>query len=114
MIKCFEDLFKHIKADKLSDKNTQTIVVKSLKGNIYKFINNITSKDDELEFLNLLVSKNDTKISEIVCAWSSGEIDLPSFAFRKSLCELDANNKDAKIILKNLNGYNCRKISETF
>ncbi len=114
MIKWFEELFEHIKTDESNDKNTQTIVVKSLKGNIYKFINNITSKDDELEFLNFLVSKNDTQISGIICAWSSGEIDLPSFAFRKSLCELNANNKDAKIILKNLNGYNCRKISETF
>lgn len=60
-----------------------------------------------------LKGKNDTKIVHVLTMWKSGQIDLPSFQFRKALVALDQYNYDIDILLQGNDGYIIKKLWET-
>ena len=86
------------------------------KGNIYcKIIFNALSDEsiNEHSFLSELKSNDDTQIQKIVCLWSNGDIDMPSWKFRKMLCELNVENKNAQMLLNGGISYIIKSILQT-
>lgn len=51
-----------------------------------------------------------TAIRKIICMWEGNTIDVPSFQFMKTLCEINPENRIAEILLKGSNTYNIKKI----
>lgn len=95
---------------------TQAIVLLSSKGNEYAaLIKNALSKDmtDESSLLATLSANNDTTICHVLCMWNDSKIDLPSYKFRKTLCELDTKNHESGIFVKTKDGYSVIKLSTT-
>lgn len=82
---------------------SQKIAFLSSKGNIYNAtIKNALNKShiDEIQLLEILKSNNDTEIKQIVCKWLNGGFDLPSYAFRELLVELNSNNINATMLVQ--------------
>ena len=81
----------------------QVIVVKTAKGNIRFFANNVLDQkyEEEKEFVQKLVEEDDIELEYIVCMWDDFNLDLPSMNFRKLLLEVNEENNNAKICLGN-------------
>ena len=81
----------------------QVIVVKTAKGNVRFFANNVLDQkyEEEKEFVQKLVEEDDTVMEYIVCMWDDFNLDLPSMNFRKLLLATNEENKQAKICLGN-------------
>ncbi len=78
---------------------------------IHMFVNQADSQDekDALQELSLNVGK----VDRIICMWLDGEVDLPSYTFRKGLLEIDPENKNAQILLMGMNGFTMRSLDST-
>ena len=95
---------------------TQAIAVHTDSDHIYvQTIANALSEDksDETHLFQMLENKGDTKIITIVCVWQSGCIDLPSYAWRQMLCDLNEENKNAAILLQSDGEYTLKKLAVT-
>lgn len=95
---------------------TQSIVLLTSCGGEYcSVITNALSaeKTDEADLIERLIAANDTCVSSILCMWGDGNIDIPSFAFRKILCELNPDNLNAGILVNTFNGYSAIKLGNT-
>ncbi len=73
----------------------------------------IAKNDVEGSICNELVCQNDTKIVNILTMWKNGQVDLPSFAFRKAVLAMNSKNKDTDILLQSAEGFVVKKLSET-
>jgi len=45
--------------------------------------------------------------------WFDGSIDMPSFAFRQALIDIDSKNFSTKVLLNGLNGYVVKTVKAT-
>ncbi len=93
---------------------TQAIVLFSSKGNEYGTVieNALSSeKADESEFLLRVRQVEDTKILYLLCLWQDMNIDLPSFAFREMLREINPQNDETRIFVMTKNGISAVKLS---
>lgn len=91
---------------------TQAIVLLSAAGNEYSaVIKNVLSeeKTDEKALLERLKKADDTEIRYCLCMWQNGSIDIPSFAFRDMLCELNPKNSETQSFVMTVS---TKKISE--
>lgn len=81
----------------------QVIVVKTAKGNIHSFGNNVLSQkyEEEKAFVQKLVDEDDAILECIVCMWNDLSLDFPSMNFRKLLIEASEENNHAKMYLGN-------------
>lgn len=97
-------------------KRTQAIVLRTAKKNQYvSVISDALSdgKAEERELIGKMVSGEDTEVTDILCMWHDGSVDLPSFAFRNMLCQANANNRNAGIFVFTANGYSTLKLVHT-
>ena len=95
---------------------TQAIVLLFGTGREYAaVIENALSGDkkDEKVFTECLASANDTKLNRVLCMWCDGEIDIPSFALRQMLCDVDDSNNDCGIFVMVDDGYSVIKLENT-
>ena len=95
---------------------TQAIVLYSASGKTYrKIIENACSEDKkaEKELLAELKAAADTEIRYVLCMWQDHNIDIPSFAFRRMLVELDPQNQDALLFVTTKEGIAVIKASST-
>ena len=60
-----------------------------------------------------MIGKDDIVIS-LICCWSNGAFDMPSYNFRKKLCELNPNNETAQMLLNGEKAFNLKSIRDTF
>ena len=98
------------------EEYTQAIVLLTSKGKEYcAVIENALSEDkiEESSLLGTLISEDDTEIYRILCMWQDGGIDLPSYTFRKMLCESNSKNLESGIFVKTNDGYSVIKLSVT-
>jgi len=98
------------------EKYTQAIVLYSANGNKYDVvIKNACSEDrtEEKEFLAKLKAAEDTEIRYVLCMWPDNCIDIPSFAFRKMLSDLDSKNQEALLFVMTVEGVSAMKISSS-
>ena len=83
--------------------NGQIIVMLSSKGNLYfAIITDICTMcepDRDIALLEELSQVNDAHIEKLLCMWAGGGFDIPSYTFRKKLCQIDTRNSDAKMLL---------------
>lgn len=79
----------------------QVNVVRTEKGNVYSVaLPDAINAQKELEgFFGMLREKDDRRVSHVVAMWSTGGAEIPSFAFRKGLLELDAGNGETLLLL---------------
>ena len=94
----------------------QAIVLLSVKGNEYStLIKNALSKEksDETALLKRIKDLNDTEIRYALCLWQDGDIDIPSYWFRKSLCTLDLKNTETLLFVMTADGIGGIKVSTT-
>ena len=100
----FEFLIQEVRKYMLEHQAAeQVIVVKTAKGNVRFFANNVLDQKyvEEKEFVRKLVEQDDTVIQYIVCMWNDESLDLPSMNFRKLLLDVNEENKYAEIYLGN-------------
>jgi len=68
-------------------------------------------KTEESAFLEKITAENNTKISYALCMWKDSCIDVPSFAFRKMMVELDPENNNTMIFVQTAKGISAVKLS---
>ena len=79
----------------------QVNMVRTEKNQVYCLaLPDAVNAQKELEsFFEMLREKADCRVSHVVAMWSTGGAEIPSFAFRKGLLELDAGNGETLILL---------------
>ncbi|MBQ5725557.1 MAG: hypothetical protein IIV80_05320 [Clostridia bacterium] len=96
---------------------TQAVVLLSNTGNEYStLIKNALSKDraDETALFEKMKSLNDTEICYVLCIWQGNKcIDVPSYAFRELLFELNSKNTEALLFVMTVDGVAVIKASAT-
>ena len=94
---------------------TQAIVLLSQRNEYAAVINNAISKEkrEEEALLKRLKDADDTEVRYLLCMWADGNIDLPSFDFRKMLCEVSEKNIDTQIFVMTQNGVALKKLEAT-
>lgn len=98
------------------EQNTQAIVLYSASKNEYSaIIKNACSREltEEKALLEKLKIANDTEIRYVLCMWKNNEIDIPSFAFRKMMIELETKNTESLIFVLTADGVSSIKLSTT-
>ena len=83
-------------------------VVLSAGGNVYTAIND--RFDDAIRALQ---ADRDTAVLKILTMWKSGAIDLPSYAFRSALLELNAANSNTELLVQGAAGRFVKKLGNT-
>lgn len=79
----------------------QVSVLRTEKNQVYCLaLPDAVNAQKELEsFFGMLRETNDCRVSHVVAMWNSGTVEIPSFAFRKGLLELDAGNRETLMLL---------------
>ena len=86
----------------------QVAVLLTDKNNIYVAVNDIDGS-----ICDQLISNDDTRIVKLLTMWKNGQVDVPSFAFRKAIIEMNTANKDTDILLQGSEGFIVKKLSQT-
>ena len=79
----------------------QVSVLRTEKNQVYCLaLPDAVNAQKELEgFFGMLREKDDRRVSHVVAMWSTGGAEIPSYAFRKGLLELDAGNGETLMLL---------------
>ena len=96
------------------DPYTQAIVLFSATGKEYSVrIQNALSqeKTDETALIKTIKESGDTEIGCVLCMWQDHGIDIPSYAFRESLCALDPKNSESLMFVMTADGVAAVKMS---
>ncbi len=95
------------------NSNKQVIVIEA-KGNcpVLLFVNDGIKRDEEAEFLQE-IAENNIVVKKILCMWSDGSIDLPSYNLRDGLSKLSPENATAEILLMGTAGFKQKKLGDT-
>ena len=98
------------------DKYTQAVVLYSKKRNEYRAllcyaVSN--EKNNEAALLEALWAAKDTELRYVLCMWSDGGIDIPSYALREMLCTIDPRNADSLCFVMTKDGVGALKVSAT-
>ncbi len=94
----------------------QAIVLHSAAGNEYSaMIRNALSgeKTDEAALLRKVQKAKDCEIRFVLCMWQNQCIDIPSFAFRKLLLDLNEKNAESSLFVVSADGISQTKLSAT-
>lgn len=75
-------------------------VLETAGGNIQTVIN-----DGFQDIIDLLAQEKDTVIMKLVSMWKDGTVDVPSYAFRNALLELNTRNAQTRVLLRTEGGY---------
>ncbi|MBD5461392.1 MAG: hypothetical protein HDR26_10695 [Lachnospiraceae bacterium] len=100
-----------------AQEHTQIIAALSTCGNFYyKVIHNPLTEEltDEKCFIEELVKNQDTQLKKFICLWANGNIDIPSFHFRKLLCDANCLTSETEILLQSVDGYIIKTYSQIF
>ena len=66
-----------------------------------------------MRFLSEKKKDGDAKIERLIYMWRGGCLDLPPFAFREALLDVDKANHWAQILMYGVSGYVVRAVKET-
>ena len=107
-------LAKQVLADHAASKMSQTVVLRSKSGKLYACfaaLEELPAVEEQL--VSQLMGESDTAISHMAVMWENGQIDLPSHRLRNRLVMLDAENRNALLLLQGENSYAFRTLSTT-
>jgi len=102
-------------ANKLSDGNVVVILTSTGTVDSISFlnINSTIEAENAMKFLIEKKKRREAKIERLICMWFDGSIDMPSFAFRQALIDIDSKNFSTKVLLNGLNGYVVKTVKAT-
>ena len=112
MRKTAESLLKDISKEKM----TQAVVLLSSKGKEYSTIIEDVLAEEKLaekSLLRELLANDDTEIGYILVVWKNGCVDVPSYDFRKMLCCMNPENKNAAIFMNEIANYTVLPLGAT-
>ncbi|MBO5415249.1 MAG: hypothetical protein J6A83_01305 [Clostridia bacterium] len=116
VFECMKEKAIELLSDAEKSEYTQAIVLYSVAGNAYStIIRNALSEEkaDEASLLRKIQEAKDNEISFVLCMWQDKCIDIPSFAFRKSLLELTEKNSESTLFVMTADGVFGIKLSAT-
>lgn len=91
----------------------QIIVVLTASGNRYHMaIDDILQNRviSENAIAELLLQNQDTQAQYLVCMWSNGNIDVPSWHLQKLLSSVDPKNSHAQILVNTYDGLHTKSL----
>ena len=96
----------------------QIVVTQTDNGNIYHYKTNynspLSAKHEEIEFVKNLKNNRDTSIVKMVCMWSDGVIDIPSYSLRELIFKLHKQNRNTLILLRGMKKLIVKKLIDFF
>ena len=107
IVKRIRELVKQI----AGGEQKQVLILQTADDQIHEAI--IDAPYDACENLLNAIGKGNTVI-RLVCCWPNGWFDLPSYHFRKKLCELNPNNETAQMLLTGEKAFVLKSIRDTF
>ena len=107
----------HMLKDAPNARLTQAIVLLTSKGKEYSaIIEDVLSEEKiaEKALIEEMQKDNDTELRYVMTVWKSGScVDVPSYDFRKMLCRMNMENKNAAIFLMGEAGYGVKPLGAT-
>ena len=99
----------HMLKDAPKTRMTQVIVLLTSKGKEYSaIIGDVLSEDKiaERALIKEMCKDNDTELRYVMAVWkTSSGVDMPSYDFRKMLCRMNFENKNAAIFMNETANY---------
>lgn len=99
-----------------AERNTQALVLLSANGEIYgTAVKNACGEErtEERALIHRFKVCGDTEIRWGLCLWADQNPDLPSFAFRKALLELDPKNGETLWFVRTKDGISTVRCAAT-
>ena len=107
----------HMLKDAPRTRMTQVVVLLTSQGKEYSvIIENVASEDmiAEKALIKEMQKDNDTDIRYMMVVWKTNSgVDLPSYEFRKMLCRLNIENKNAAIFVNEAANYTVLPLGAT-
>ena len=96
-------------------KPAQAIVLRTEQGDVGALIANALSQThtEEKALLQQLTDMGDTHVTHVLALWQKGGIDLPSYAFRTMLRDVNSENGEAKIFVQTFYGVSTKRLKDT-
>ena len=116
VFECMRKKAIELLSDAEKSQYTQAIVLHSAAGNEYgAIIRNALSeeKPDEAYLLRKIQEAKDGEICFVLCMWQDKRIDIPSFAFRNLLLDLNEKNSESMLFVMTADGVSEIKLSAT-
>ena len=107
----------HMLKDAPKTRLTQVVVLLTSKGKEYSaIIEDVLSEDKiaERALIKEMQKDNDTELRYIMVVWkTSSGVDMPSYDFRKMLCRMNPENKNAAIFMNETANYTVVSLGAT-
>ena len=107
----------HMLKDAPRTRMTQVVVLLTSKGKEYSaIIENVASEDmiAEKALIKEMQKDSDTDLRYMMVVWKTNSgVDLPSYEFRKMLCRLNIENKNAAIFVNEAANYTVLPLGAT-
>lgn len=115
MLKYYYILKQYAEAQKVTLTQDKSIVcMMSKKNNLFHLIFPFTFDFSQILFeLTKIIPENDRVMSAIICFLPPWNLEIPSFAFRKALLQIDDANQKAVIYMNGKDGVIQKELSET-
>ena len=97
-------------------KMAQVIVVQTSNEKIYSYLfdyGNGLALEEEKHFLKVLKTNADTSVEKMVCLWSDGSVDFPSYSLREKMIQINLQNESAEILLNGYDGFIVKTVGKT-
>lgn len=107
---------KNLLSNAKKEQYTEVVVLLTTSGKEYAaVIANALSEEhaDEKRLTERMIASADTEITQILCMWQDGDIDLPSGDFRYALSRLNPSNGNAGIFVMTKDGYSVVRLNST-
>lgn len=111
----FKALYKAAENLLNNDTKAQQVLVLRAGNIIYTFANHdIQSGNvkEELQMEQILRKNNNTEITELICMWQGGTLDIPSRFLRDELKKMNPKNGKTKVLLRTFGGYTVKTLEE--
>ena len=107
----------HMLKDAPNTRLTQVVVLLTSKGKEYSaIIEDVLSEEKVAEkaLIKEMEKDNDTELRYMMVVWKTNSgVDLPSYEFRKMLCRLNVENKNAAIFVNEAANYTVLPLGAT-
>ena len=107
----------HMLKDAPNTRLTQVIVLLTSKGKEYSAIVEDVLSDEKIAekaLIKEMRKDGDTELRYMMALWKSGScVDLPSYDFRKMLCRMNPENKNAAIFMNETANYTVVPLGST-
>ena len=97
-------------------KMAQVIVVLTSNEKIYSYLFDYGNRlvlEEEKHFLGIIKNDADTSVKKMVCLWSDGSVDFPSYSLREKMIETNLQNESTQILLNGYDGFIVKTIGKT-